>query len=542
MRIRIKRYTLLVCLLLLLKSNFILAQGTLEMVTGNFVGNPPVGPTLGPIGPVSLRKDAINNNQFTNATGSQTTSVTVSITNQVYTGYTYSNISTGLVFGASPTTAVTTNNPAVQQVDPLDTYNLLGTFNLSPGGPTNNMFTSDPMSVPTTQSGTGIICDGFYTPPANDANGAVSVFTAAQVLFDQPGGPALHNSSTRYYFGNVIVDFNRFVSNPVIHIAGLGGNYRYLKAGGNPNVAADWLSTYFTTELQVQNPFPLTRMSGNSFFSVSGNNILNSAAIPNGASANTSGLFNEFGAATGSFRINGTVKTVVLRVYMRGSDASQFPWSATAASIPGSVRNPFTGDIWWVSASAALDQLIPLPVTAVQLNAALNANNVLLNWKTQTEVNLRQFEIERSTDGINFTKIGSRDAKGNTEFETSYSHTDPGMITDVYYYRIRSVDLDGKSTYSNIAIIRKPGDKAGIRLFPNPVSKEINLEFSNAKGSYVINIYSQSGQLVNNRTVTIGNSVQYIKIERGNQPAGLYLADIRNTDTNEKYALKVIFQ
>lgn len=537
-----KFYTLFFCLVL--TGSVSVAQTTLEMTTRNFVGNPAIGPTTSAIGPVNFEKDQNNNNQFSAPNAQQAVSATFTLSNQTYTGLTYSNISTGLVFGGSPTTAVDVNFPPTQQVDPNDTYNLLGSFSAAVGGPTNDMFTSNPNSPVTVQGGTGVVA-GNYSSPQNGSNGAVGVFTAAQVLFDQPGGPAVHNSSTRYYYGNVVITFNRFVNNPVIHIAGLGGSYRYFPVSGtNANDPAQWRSSFFTTELEVQPGLTLTRMSGNQYFTVSGTNILNSAAVPNGASVNTvGGLFNDIGAASGSFRINGPVKVITLRVYLRGSDASQFPWSTVQANVQGGNRNPFTGDIWWVSASTEPASLITLPSTGVNLSAVLNGNDVLLKWKTQTEVNSDHFEIERSADGRNFTSIGTKRAAGNSTTEISYEDVDPSMNASVYYYRLKLVDVDGRFSYSNIAMVRKPGSVKSVRMYPNPATSQVNLEFSNAKGNYVISLYNQAGQEVVTQKSSITYGVQYITINRNSLSSGSYVVRVRNADSSEVlFAEKVVLQ
>lgn len=542
MSTKIKLYTSSICMLLL--SSFAMGQTTLEMTTRNFVGSPAVGPTTNAIGPIAFEKDQNNNNQFSTATGANGISVTMSLINQQFTGLTYSNIATGLVFGGAPTTAVDVNFPAVQQVDPNDTYNLLGSFSAAVGGPTNDMFTSSPVATPTVQSGTGVIAGNFGSP-ANGSNGAVGVFTAAQVLFDRPGGPAVHNSTTRYYYGDLVITFSRFVSNPVIHVAGLGGSYRYFPVSGtNSNDPAQWRSTFFSTEFDVTPGFPITRMSGNQFFTVTGSSITNSATTPNGASVNTvGGLFQDLGAASGSFRINGTVKTVVLKIYLRGSNSSQFPWSTVQANVNGGNRNPFTGDIWWVSASTEPAQLITLPSTGLNLNAALNGNDVVLNWKTLTEINSNHFEIERSTDGRNFTTLTSRNAAGNSVSEISYNLVDPNMNATVYYYRVKLVDNDNRYAYSNIAMVRKAGSVKDVRMFPNPAASQLNLEFSNAKGNYVITVYNQGGQEMISQKASITFGVQYVTINRNTLASGSYLVKVRSTDNGEVlFTDKVMFQ
>jgi hypothetical protein len=181
-------------------------------------------------------------------------------------------------------------------------------------------------------------------------NGAVEVFTTAQALYNNPAYPI----GSRVYFGDLVLTFNQPVKNPVIHIAGLGGSYRYLPSGA-PNTPANYLSTFFATELELSTPgLTSTLLSGNQFITVSGNNILNNNDVnPNGGSIiDPTEFINNLGAATGSVRINGTVQTLVYRVYLQGGTASQFAWSAPGtASLPGAPRDPFTGDIWYVAAS-----------------------------------------------------------------------------------------------------------------------------------------------------------------------------------------------
>ncbi len=535
---KIKFYTTLALFLSIGVMGF--SQQTIEVPTtsGTFPGGS--GPSTAAVGPISLMRDVANNNNFLNATGANLTTVTMSLSNQQYTGLSYSNISTGLVFGAQPTTA---SGSATQGVDPGNVFDNLGSFAVSPGGPTDNMFTTA-TGFP---SGTGIVSGAAFG--GAEANGAVFVFTAAQPQFNAPGGPTVNNTATRYYYGDLVVNFNRYIRNPILHIAGLGGSYRYFPVTGTDiNNASQWLSTYFTTELEIVG-YTGVKLSGNSSLVVSGSAITNSSAAPSGASVNTvGGLFDEIGAASGSIRIGGNANSITLKVYLRGSNASQFAWSAIGApgagqQVSGGTRNPFPGDIWSVSVSSLLEELIPLPVTGVVLNAALNGNDVSLNWKTQTEINSKQFEIERSTDGINFSQIAVKQAAGNTVSEVQYSQIDPNMSSSVYYYRLRMVDIDGKFTYSNVVVVRKSGGVKGVRTFPNPVASQVNLEFSNAKGNYEVSVFSQNGQQVITQKASINNTVQYVTIDRKNLSSGSYFVRVKNTENGEVlFSDKIILQ
>lgn len=563
-----KRCALIVSALLAGAASF--GQARLLEMTLSHATTPVAGNGFGPRTAnqvIFFDKDRLDNGSF-NAQGNNPDpitapfiSTTISFDRQAFTGLTYgagttnlsgtSNaVATGLVFGAGPSQATGTapGNPNVQQASPLNSYDLLGAFGNS-WGPRNGMFMSDAGATPVAgsypaQSGNGIDAEGILPGAATDANGGVSVFTCAQVMADQG---RVHNSTTRHYYGDVVVTFSRFVQNPVIHIAGLGGSYRYCPTSLDPSNTANWISTFFSTELELVGGYPMTRMAGNQFFGLSGNFIVNTnLATPNGESTDQGvpapGAFNNYGAASGSVRINQTVRFLRFRVYLRGATGSQFNWSAPGSAVNGGTRDPLTGDIWFISASLKQEQLIPLPATGMQLNAALNGNDVQLNWKTASEINTKEFQIERSSDGVNFSVIGTKAAMGNSVVESSYAHTDMNMQTPVYYYRLRLLDEDGSYKFSNIAVVRKAGSIKGVRVFPNPAVSNMSVEFSNVKGAYLISLYNMGGQEVASQRAVVQYNVQYVNVNRNSLPAGTYIMKIMNTENGESYSQKVTLQ
>ena len=326
---------------------------TLELTRNNPPTNFGAGVSTVPMEAI-FQNDNINNSTF--STNTPQVSVTVSFRNQQFTGLNYGSATavpdgsggffstqqtTGLVFGAGPTLA---NDPIVFGAAPYNRYNIIGEYGGN-GGPVNNMFTSNP-----TAAGANL-GTGFSVKDASNTklNAGFEIFTTAQALFgsSNPVG-------SRVYFGDIVIRFSSPQKNPVIHIAGLGGSYRYQKLGFI-NIPANYLSTFFSTELELENTgITSTLLSGNSYVQLSGNNILNNNdANPNGGSifAPDEAPFNNVGAATGSVRLNGTVQEVVYRVYLQSGTASQFAWSAPASAVEGATRDPFTGDIWYVSAS-----------------------------------------------------------------------------------------------------------------------------------------------------------------------------------------------
>jgi PKD domain len=220
------------------------------------------------------------------ATFSPTVTVTASISNQQYNNIATSRVSTGkgINFGGRVNSII----PVAVQ---MPVYNSLNTVD----NPINSLYTSNPKGPNST--GISVIDNyGFY------------FYNSVDELFAT-------NTPTngRYYFGDITFTFNQPVSNPVLHINGLGSNVLF----GNANKQG------ITTELELQTAgVVLSKLSGSSELTVASNNILNNAATP---------TFNcGAGAACGSVKVAGTnITTLTFKVYVRG-DGNGTAWSHTA--------------------------------------------------------------------------------------------------------------------------------------------------------------------------------------------------------------------
>lgn len=124
-------------------------------------------------------------------------------------------------------------------------------------------------------------------------------------------------------------------------------------------------------------------------------------------------------------------------------------------------------------------QCTPLPVTLLQLLASANNNRVTLRWTTLSETNNRGFEVYRSTDARNWTYAGFVNGAGNSTAAVHYSFEDPNLAPAKYYYRLKQVDHNGDSRFSNIAAATLYG-KNSYQLgqnYPNPFSDLTAIEF-----------------------------------------------------------------
>jgi hypothetical protein len=123
-----------------------------------------------------------------------------------------------------------------------------------------------------------------------------------------------------------------------------------------------------------------------------------------------------------------------------------------------------------------------LPVKLASFSAILTTDKVDLKWTTSSEKNVSHFSIEKSTDGIHFSERGLVFAFGNTSETKNYSFTDGNINVSqvgVIYYRLRSVDIDGKNELSQVKTIRigKKNEQSisNILTYPNPVSTELHV-------------------------------------------------------------------
>jgi Secretion system C-terminal sorting domain len=175
---------------------------------------------------------------------------------------------------------------------------------------------------------------------------------------------------------------------------------------------------------------------------------------------------------------------------------------------------------------------IILPVKLESFTAILNnnSNKVDLRWVTSYEKNVSHFMVEKSTDGKNYTDAGVVFAYGNSSDIMNYTFTD--LINSqekIIYYRLRSVDADGKYDYSATRIIRtakQTENTVTILTYPNPVTSELRITIPNSwQGKKVTYELLNAGAQVAKRTEA-GSSSQTETINVSSLTPGLYIVKV----------------
>lgn len=161
----------------------------------------------------------------------------------------------------------------------------------------------------------------------------------------------------------------------------------------------------------------------------------------------------------------------------------------------------------------------PLPVTLSDFTGNFNSNAVKLNWKTALEQNVQQFEIEYSTDGSSFSKVGTVQAT-NIATGSAYNFTHSVNTSGPFFYRLKMVDTDGSFTYSNTIRINM-GDFTGNIVSPSVITNGvINVNLGNT-GYNTVEMIRTDGTRVFKRKVKGQNG--RIQILTGALLPGIYI-------------------
>jgi len=167
----------------------------------------------------------------------------------------------------------------------------------------------------------------------------------------------------------------------------------------------------------------------------------------------------------------------------------------------------------------------PLPVTFIAVSAKLIDKQIQVNWKVSNELQILNYKIERSADGINFNTIGDQISNGNSAL-ISYDYIDATPFNWVNFYRIKSIGIGGEIQYSKIVKIQSANAKEEIVISPNPVglNREILISFNGLEtGNYDIVLYDLSGRKLFSTTLSYNgvNVEERIKLPKA-IPAGKY--------------------
>jgi hypothetical protein len=160
-----------------------------------------------------------------------------------------------------------------------------------------------------------------------------------------------------------------------------------------------------------------------------------------------------------------------------------------------------------------------LPVYLGNFSGKKEYTTNVLNWNTITENNCKAFEVQRSLNGTDFTALGmvnSQAVNGTSNLELNYSFVDVNPKQGHNYYRLRQIDLDGKSTYSKEIDLVGTSNGSVINVYPNPAKDNVTVEYANnSNATLSLQLIDMSGRIIKQieTKVTSGNNEIFISLD-----------------------------
>jgi Secretion system C-terminal sorting domain len=155
------------------------------------------------------------------------------------------------------------------------------------------------------------------------------------------------------------------------------------------------------------------------------------------------------------------------------------------------------------------NQTIPVRFTSV--SASKKDCNINLVFTTEHEVNVKKYDVEWSTNGVHFTTAGELKATGSNRYSLNFTTGSQAIV----FVRVKSIDLDGKLTYSETKTVKSVcsnGARIRLRTLPNPVNSEagtvqvVAADDELLNGQYNLILADVTGRLVQQQKIHLVNS------------------------------------
>lgn len=182
-----------------------------------------------------------------------------------------------------------------------------------------------------------------------------------------------------------------------------------------------------------------------------------------------------------------------------------------------------------------------LPVHLVSFKGAMTNDNAYLTWKTEDEHNVVTFTLERSINSRDFypiTTVAASTAVG----QQLYIYADSAiskLVSPVIYYRLKTVDGEGKFGYSSIVTVRVNNNKAIITIHPNPVVNDVTVDINATVAEQARwELTDMAGKTVLQHGIMLIKGKNLFNIKLASVPAGVYYLKVAGNNITQTVKLQ----
>lgn len=176
-----------------------------------------------------------------------------------------------------------------------------------------------------------------------------------------------------------------------------------------------------------------------------------------------------------------------------------------------------------------------LSVELIEFTGRVQDDGNLLNWSTASEINSKNFVLQQSIDGTQFSVINVQESAGNSNSRQDYSFLDMNAPAGVSYYRLMEISQDGvEKIYGVIALDRGSSNDFGLTgLYPNPVKEIMNIDFETSLAADVtVEIYDAVGRLLQTQVVASTEGENSTSIDLSVLSAGFYFVHLKQNNSS----------
>ena len=224
-------------------------------------------------------------------------------------------------------------------------------------------------------------------------------------------------------------------------------------------------------------------------------------------------------------------------------------WSGTTSAIQSSMREFFNGpvDSIVIKATGISDYIISelvarcdivLPFKLNSFTAKQFDKKIILTWEAASESGFDHYDIERSSDGFHWDKIGEQILSERKNGMAVYHFDDLGPMDGKNYYRLKSQEKTGGFTFSNVVVVnfKMTGATTDVMIYPNPFRNNISIRLSKPEEKISsIKIYNSQGQIIKNIQTLPSN----LPISTQGWSIGIYLIEI-TTERGNRLIQKLV--
>ena len=155
-------------------------------------------------------------------------------------------------------------------------------------------------------------------------------------------------------------------------------------------------------------------------------------------------------------------------------------------------------------------------------------DKVILKWVTKNESSNQLFEIERSVDGKNFTRLGALNGKGKIDMPTNYAVEDLNPVSGIAYYRLTQKDAAGKINFSETKVVNQGQILTGyVTIYPNPVHGLLTVKLMAAQNETTgLELYDMFGRRIQNQAINLIKGEQNLTVDMSKLVNGSYVLKI----------------